>query len=243
MHHVARADIAVADGDVEVVDARQLQHLQRRLQRPFRTIHPGRAERLGQFGAADIDMFFALLLMHEAADARARLAGDDEPLPLRRRRAAAGGHDLDLVAVLQLVAQRQQPAVHLGADTGIADLAVHGIGEIDRRRAARQLHQQPLRREAEHLVVVQFELGVLQEFVRRRGILQDFQQVLHPAEPLHLLAVNLGIGRLVQPVRGDAVLRDVAHLRRCGSGFRSSGCAARAASRRCAGPGSHSISG
>ncbi len=67
-------------------------------------------------------MLLALLLMDEAADARARLAGDDEAFPLRRRRAAARGHDLDLVAVLQLMPQRQQPAVDLRADAGVAHL-------------------------------------------------------------------------------------------------------------------------
>src|ERR1700733_15393337 len=99
-------------------------------------------------------MLLALLLVYEAADPRARLAGDDEAFPLRRRRAAARGHDLDLVAVLQFVTQRQQPAVHLGADTGVANLAVHGIGEIHRRRTPRQLDQLALGREAEHLVAV-----------------------------------------------------------------------------------------
>ena len=150
--------------------------------------------------------------MDEAADAGARLAGDDEAVPLRRRRAAAGGHDLDLVAVFQVVAQRHQPAVDLGADAGVADLAVHRVGEIDRRRAARQLDQLPLRREAEHLVGVEFQLGVFQELVRRGRILQDFQQVLHPAEALHVGAVDLLVRRLVDPVRGDAVFRDVVHL-------------------------------
>ena len=78
-----------------------------------------------------------------------------------RRRAAARRHDLDLVAVLQMVAQRHQPAVDLRADAGVADLAVHRIGEIDRRGAARQLDQLALRREAEDLVGVEFQLGVL----------------------------------------------------------------------------------
>ena len=157
-------------------------------------------------------MLLALLLMNEAADAGARLAGDDEALPLRRRRAAARGHDLDLVAVLQLMAQRQQPAVDLRADAGVAHLAVHRIGEVHRCRAARQLDQLPLRREAEHLVLVEFQLGVLEEIVGRRGILQDLQQVLHPAELLQVAPVGLLVRLLVDPVRGDAVFRHVVHL-------------------------------
>ena len=37
-----------------------------------------------------------------------------------RGRAAARGHDFDLVAILQFVPQRHQPAIHLGADAGVA---------------------------------------------------------------------------------------------------------------------------
>jgi len=42
---------------------------------------------------------------------------------------AARSQYFHLVAVLQLVAQRHEPSVIAGADTGIADLAVHGIGK------------------------------------------------------------------------------------------------------------------
>jgi hypothetical protein len=137
-------------------------------------------------------VLLALLLVDEAANARARLAGDDEPLPLLRRGAAARGHDLDLVAVLELIAQRHQPPVHLGADAGVTNLAMHRVGEIDRRRPARQLDKLPLRREAEDLVAVEFKLRVFKKFVRSRGVLQDFQQILNPAE-----LVQLGGGRVV----------------------------------------------
>ena len=128
--------------------------------------------------------------------------------------AAARGHDLHLVAVLQQVAQRHQPAVHLGADAGVADLAVHGVGEVDRGGAARQLDQRALRREAEDLVLVELELGVLEEFVRSLRVLEDLEQVLHPAEGLHLLG-RLPARRLlvlVDPVRRDAVLGHVVHV-------------------------------
>ena len=77
---------------------------------PSRNLPPRLAERLGDFRPAGIEVLLALLRVDEAADAGARLAGDDEAFPLRVRRAAAGGHDLDLVAVLQLVAQRHAAA-------------------------------------------------------------------------------------------------------------------------------------
>ena len=98
------------------------------------------------------------------------------------------------------------------ADAAIADLAVHGIGEIDRRGAARQLDQLALRREAEHLVLVELELGVFEKLVRRGGVFENFQQVLHPAELFQIRLRRVGL--LVQPMRGDAVFRDHLHVRR-----------------------------
>ena len=101
-----------------------------------------------------------------AADRGARLAGDDERFPGRRRRLAVGADDLDLVAVLQFGQERRHAAVDLAADRRVADIGVDRIGEVDRRRAARQRDQPALRREAEDLVVEQLELRVLEELFR-----------------------------------------------------------------------------
>ena len=84
----------------------------------------------------------------------ARLAGGNEAFPGRRRRAAAGGQNLHLVAILQLVAQRHQPAIDAGSYTGVTDLAMHGVGKIHRGGAAWQLDELTLRRKAEHLILV-----------------------------------------------------------------------------------------
>ena len=46
--------------------------------------------------------------------------------------------DLDGLAVLHRRAQRDQAAVDLGGDAPVADVRVHGIGEVDAGRAARQ---------------------------------------------------------------------------------------------------------
>ena len=56
-----------------------------------------------------------------------------------------------------------------------------GIGEIDRRRAARQRDQIALGREAEHLILEHLELGVLEEFLGLRGVLEDIEQLAQPA--------------------------------------------------------------
>jgi hypothetical protein len=134
-----------------------------------------------------------ILLAHRhargAADRRARLAGDDDMLPGRRRRLRVGAHDLHLVAVLQPRDQRHDAAVDLGADAGIADIGVDRIGEIDRRRAARQRDQAALRREAEDLVLEQFELGVFEELLGIVAFRQGFDRAAQP---------GIGVGILRQ---------------------------------------------
>ena len=109
-------------------------------------------------------------------------------LPVTTKRSQVGDgvcvcdrHDLHLVAVMQLGAQRHDAAVDLGADAGVADLGVHGIGEIHRRCAARQGDQIALGREAEHLVLVHLELGVLEEFLGSGCVFEDVQQFAQPA--------------------------------------------------------------
>src|SRR5215510_11817319 len=104
-------------------------------------------EGLVQKRTTELQVLLALARAYEAADRGLGLAGDDEALPGRRRRLRLGCDDLDLVAVGELGPERQHAAVDLGADSGIADLAVNGVGEVDRRRAPGQRDQLALGRE------------------------------------------------------------------------------------------------
>jgi hypothetical protein len=65
--------------------------------------------------------------------------GEVQPGGLRLLR--LGAQDLHLIAILDLGAQRHDAAVDLGADRLVAEIGVHGIGEVDRRRALGQLDQ------------------------------------------------------------------------------------------------------
>src|SRR3546814_10751617 len=56
-----------------------------------------------------------------------------------------------------------------------------GIGEVHRCRPARQRDDRPFRREAEHLVLEHLELGVLQKLLRIVGVLENVEQLAHPA--------------------------------------------------------------
>jgi hypothetical protein len=42
------------------------------------------------------------------------------------------GDDLDLIAVLQLGAQRHEVAIHTARHAAIADVGMHGVGEVHR---------------------------------------------------------------------------------------------------------------
>ena len=96
---------------------------------------------------------------------------------------------------LQLRRQRQLPAVDHGADAGVADVGVHGVGEVDRRGIARQGDQPPLRREAEHLILEQLELGVLQEFLGIVALEQGVDQAPQPDVGVFLLRRGAAVGR------------------------------------------------
>ena len=78
------------------------------------------------------------------------------------------------------MAQRHDLAIHLGADRAVAHLAMHFIGKINWRRAARQFDQITLGREAENPIAMQFKLGVFQKLLRLRRVFQDFEQIAHP---------------------------------------------------------------
>ena len=201
--HFARADDARAHRGDQVVDGGVLEVGLHALEALLGRLVAFLVEGLLEQRAAELDVLLALARADEAADRGLSLAGDGEALPGRRRRLRLRGHDLDLVAIGELRAQRQHATVDLGADAGVAHLAVHGVGEVDRRRAARQGDQLALGREAEHLVLEQLQLGVLQELFRPDRMLQDVQQF---AQPAVLAAVGDLAGVKVYKFRMGALL-------------------------------------
>ena len=84
-----------------------------------------------------------------------------------------------------------------------------GVGEVDRRGAARQGDQVALGREAEHLVLEHLELGVLEEILGPGRVLEDVQQL---ADPAILLALGDPGALLVGPVRRHAELGQLVHV-------------------------------
>ena len=77
-----------------------------------------------------------------------------------------------------------------------------GVGEIDRRRALRQLDQLALRREGEDAILVHRHPRMLEQLLGAGGMIQDFDQV---GNPRHLDVVDR-LAFLIGPVGGKAAL-------------------------------------
>jgi hypothetical protein len=73
--------------------------------------------------------FFLLGIFEEMPDLRPRLAGAHIAQPGRIGAGVGGGDDLDLVAVVQLGAQRHQLAVDASGHAAVAHIGMHGIGK------------------------------------------------------------------------------------------------------------------
>ena len=133
--------------------------------------------------------------------------------PVLARRLVGGGDDLHRVAVLQLVAQRHELAVHPRAGAVVPDLGVDAVGEVDHRRARREVQHVALRREDEDLVAEEVHLH------RARGTPAGPDRCCchssswrSQAKRWRCPGAAAGRRRLVPPVRGDAVLGDAVHL-------------------------------
>ena len=120
-------------------------------------------------------------------------------------------HHLDDVAVAQARAERHHLAVDARADALVPDVGVDRVGEVDRRRVARQRLHLAGRREDVDLLGIELDLQVLQELLRIADLLLELEQLPQPEEVL-LVAIGAVPAFLVLPVRRDPFLGDAVHL-------------------------------
>src|SRR6266542_2701862 len=174
--HAGGGDLTRADSGVEGVQRGEA-HLggQRRqgaaLGEPLQR-QAGLAEGADQRLLAGLDGVLAALLGEPLPDlvARPRCLDDRQPVPRRTGVGCLGGEDLDRLAVLERVLQRHQPLVDARAHAAVADLGVHGVGEVDRGRARRELEDVALGGEDEHFVDVEVGLEVVDEVLGVRQL-------------------------------------------------------------------------
>ena len=165
-HHITGKHLATTDRRQHIVNALACEARQSALQLLVRKRLFGALEGARHNLAAEPRILRPHRVTRCAADRGAGFSGDDKRLPGGGRHLPLGHRDLDLIAVLKLRQQRRDAPVDLGAHSIVADIGVDRIGKINGRRAARQRDQPTFRRKAEHLIVEQLELRVLQKFLR-----------------------------------------------------------------------------
>src|SRR5690625_247099 len=165
--------------------------------------------------AAALQLLLALLQTEVVANLllRATGGGDLDPVGAGAVVLRAVREDLDPVTRLQLVAERDDLAVHARAHAAVAHLSVHRVGEVDGRRAARQVDHVAGRGEDEHALGEQVALDGVDEGPGTLGRIVHVDQLLHPAEPL-LDLVGVLDALLICPVGGDTELGDLMHAAR-----------------------------
>src|SRR5262245_3379468 len=163
--------------------------------------------------AAELDRARTLLDLEPLVDPRARPRGLDDLQPVPARVLVRRRHDLDDVALPQRVAERDELGVHLRADAVLADLGVHRVGEVERRRALREGLDVALGREHVDLVREEVDPDGVHEFPRVLRVLLRLDQLTQPHQRLvELVLARLAL--LVEPVGGDSLLGDAVHLAR-----------------------------
>src|SRR6185503_7568785 len=161
--------------------------------------------------AAVDDVLVAVLALEPLADLFPGVGGPDDVHPVARRAVLAlRRDDLDDVAVLQAVVERDEPVVDLRPDRPVTDIGVDPVGEVERGRAGRQVLDVALWGEHEDLVLEDVELDALDELRRVADVALPVHQLAEPGQLRVVLAVALR-AFLVAPVGGDADLADLVH--------------------------------
>ncbi len=212
---LGRHPVAQRDLGQQGLQARETMLGEERIQAPLRQplqrrIH--RFQRTVEHAVAQLHGIFVLQLLELVADGGARLAGDHEFQPLRFRRGRACGDDLHRLPRHQLGAQWHQFLVHARGHRHVADIGMHGVGEIERCGIARQGQDLALRREQIDLVREQVDLDVVEELQRRTGSALRVDQFDDPGVGAALRAVGRIATKLVGPVRGHAAFGDQVHF-------------------------------
>ena len=165
-----------------------------------------------EHAAADLDILVLHLAPEELLDLGAGAGRFDDLQPVPGGAAGVGGgNDLHHVARLQRRVELDDLGIDARPDAMVADLAVDGIGKVDRRRVFGQRDDLALRGKDEQLVGIQLGLERLHEILR----------VLQPALPVeHLADPGKAFGKgsvlralfLVLPMRRDTELGRAVHL-------------------------------
>ena len=152
-----------------------------------------------------------MTIFQSVSDAAAGLAGHGEGKPVRAGAGALAGDDFDALAAFQLLRKRRQNPIYAAGHAVVADVRMHGVGEVHRAGALGQLQNVALGRKDIDVVREKVALEVLNELQRIAGALLQIHHILDPA-PSTQAAPRLLLLLLVQPMAGDAVVRHFRHV-------------------------------
>ena len=161
--------------------------------------------------AANLNGAFALVLVDPVLDFVAGAGGFGEAEPIAAGSVSGLGGDFDDVAVAEFGAERNDAAVDLGADGGVADLGMDGVGEVDGTGVLGQDHDLALGGEGVDLLGIQVDLEGRHELVGVGHLALPFHELADPGEAGFVLGGDIVAG-LVLPVGGDAFFGDTMHV-------------------------------
>ena len=169
------------------------------------------SERLAQELFAQFARFIPLQVLQIGAYGIAGLARGDEIDPVGAGARRTGRDDLHGVPIAERGIQRDFAPGNLCGDTAIADVGMHGIGEIHGGRAPGKAHDVALGCEHVDLVGEQVRLDGIEKLLGIGGLLH-LHQVLQPIPGPGLGPVRQFVHGLVLPMRGDAAFGHLVHL-------------------------------
>ena len=131
---------------------------------------------------------------------------DVQPLLLRLLRVCR--YYLHLVAVLQRVTEGHHLVINLCSGASVADVRVYPVSEVKHGGTFGELHQVALRREDEHLVLIQVHL----KLVNHLHVVLVLKSRSYAVEPL--VESALALNALITPVGGQSALGYLIHALR-----------------------------
>ena len=121
-------------------------------------------ERVIKQASPEANGIVALEVFQQLANFGARFRADDKVQPRGVRTSARRGDDLHRLAAGERLRQGIWLAVDARADAGMADIGMHRVGEVHRRRASGQFDDAPFRGENVNLIREQIGFHALNKF-------------------------------------------------------------------------------
>ena len=163
--------------------------------------------------AAELDGLLTFLLVEPVSNLVSGAGGFDEGQPIPAWFMARLRNNFDDVAICQLGLQRQHPGIDLRSYTGVTDLGVNGVGEVDGSGVARQSDDLAFWCKGVDLFGIQVDLQRTEKIGRILHVLLQFHKMAQPRDAPIFAIVSDQLAVLVFPVRCYAFFSDAMHVR------------------------------